>query len=85
MTWYRYGAKIYLFTNLFSYRCNYLQSYISSQTQKFFAQLFISYLSITYLIVDMNQKLQAKDIKLRLDSLIAEAETVNNVLASRLN
>ncbi len=32
----------------------------------------------------MNQKLQAKDIKLKLDSLIAEAETVNNALASRL-
>lgn len=32
----------------------------------------------------MNEKLQAKDIKPRLDSLIAEAETVNKALASRL-
>ena len=32
----------------------------------------------------MNEKLQAKDIKSRLDSLIAEADTVNIALASRL-
>ncbi len=39
-------SQIYLVTDVIIYRCNYLQSYISSQTQKFFAQLFISYLSI---------------------------------------
>jgi hypothetical protein len=32
----------------------------------------------------MTQKLQAKEIKLRLDSLIAEAETVDPNLASML-